>query len=51
MAALRIAVRDIAAAQAAVKAAGVQSQERMGRIVVPPTEAMGATVVFEPAAG
>jgi catechol 2,3-dioxygenase-like lactoylglutathione lyase family enzyme len=51
MAALRIGVRDIAAAQAALKAAGVPSQERMGRIVVPPTEAMGATVVFEPAAG
>jgi Glyoxalase-like domain len=51
MAALRIAVRDMAAAQAALRAAQVPAQERMGRIIVAPEQAMGATVVFEPAAG
>jgi hypothetical protein len=51
MAALRIAVGDTAAAQAALRTAQVPSQERMGRIIVAPQQAMGATIVFEPAAG
>jgi catechol 2,3-dioxygenase-like lactoylglutathione lyase family enzyme len=49
MAALRIAVRDFAAAVTAVQAGGIVAQMRMGRIVVGPEVATGATLVFEPA--
>jgi catechol 2,3-dioxygenase-like lactoylglutathione lyase family enzyme len=49
MAALRIAVRDFAAAVTAVQAGGIVAQMRMGRIVVGPEVATGATLVLEPA--
>jgi len=49
IAALRFSVRDFGAAIAALKAGGVDAQMRMGRIVVAPQAAMGATLVFEPA--
>jgi hypothetical protein len=47
IAALRIAVRDMAAAKAALREGGVAAAEVMGRLVVGPGLAMGATVVFE----
>lgn len=49
LAALRVTVRDVAAAVKALQAAGVPASMRMGRIVVGPQAAMGATLVFEPA--
>ena len=47
IAALRFAVRDFSAAITALKAGSVDAQVRMGRIVVAPHSAMGATLVFE----
>jgi catechol 2,3-dioxygenase-like lactoylglutathione lyase family enzyme len=49
IAALRLAVRDFGMAVNTLKRADVKAQMRMGRIVVPPEVAMGATLVFEPA--
>ncbi|MBX6424825.1 MAG: VOC family protein [Variibacter sp.] len=49
IAALRLAVGERDEAEAALAAAGPVS-ERMGRLVVPPARAHGATLVFEPAA-
>ena len=49
LAALIVSVRDMAAAEALVKQADVPAATRMGRLVVGPQAAMGATVVFEPA--
>jgi Glyoxalase-like domain len=49
LAALRFAVRDFGAAIDALKRGGVEASVRMGRIVVAPQTAMGATLVFEPA--
>lgn len=49
MAALRLTVRDFGAAVAALQAGGIAAQMRMGRIVVGPQVAIGATLVFEPA--
>ena len=49
MAALRLAVRDFGAAVTALQAGGVAAQMRMGRIVVGPEVAAGATLVFEAA--
>src|SRR5215475_1368567 len=48
LAALRFAVRDIAASIGALKRADVTAQVRMGRIVVGPDVAMGATMMLEP---
>jgi hypothetical protein len=48
LAALRFGVRDFGAAVAALKAGSIEASVRMGRIVVPPTIGMGATLVFEP---
>jgi catechol 2,3-dioxygenase-like lactoylglutathione lyase family enzyme len=48
LAGLRFLVRDFPATVAALQNAGVEAQVRMGRIVVGPHVAMGATLVFEP---
>lgn len=48
LAALRITVRDFAAAVKALQAADVPASVRMGRIIVAPPAAAGATLVFEP---
>jgi catechol 2,3-dioxygenase-like lactoylglutathione lyase family enzyme len=47
LAAAKFAVRDLAAARAALKTAGVAATEHMGRLVVAPDTALGATLVFE----
>jgi catechol 2,3-dioxygenase-like lactoylglutathione lyase family enzyme len=47
LAALVFGVRDFSATVAALKDAKVGASVRMGRIIVPPAEAMGATIVFE----
>ena len=49
LAAIRIAVSDMGAAVRHLQANGVPAEMRMGRIVVPPSAVMGATLVFEPA--
>jgi len=46
LAALRFAVRDLDAAQAALKAGGVDAKSHMGNLVVAPENARGATLVF-----
>ena len=45
---LRIAVDDIEATAALLQAAGVGFARRGGRLVLPPAEAFGATLVFAP---
>ncbi len=47
IAALRITVRDLQALRAMLAAARIPMIEHMGRIVIAPTDAMGATLVFE----
>jgi catechol 2,3-dioxygenase-like lactoylglutathione lyase family enzyme len=47
LAAVRVKVRDFGAAIAAMQGAGVAASVRMGRLVVAPQTAMGATLVFE----
>ena len=47
LAAIRFAVRDKAAAMAALKSSGIAASERNGRVVVPPDAAHGATLIFE----
>ena len=47
LAALRIAVRDIDRARATLATAGVAFGERMGRLIVGPSAAMGAAIVLE----
>lgn len=47
LAALRFGVRDLGAAMAVMRAAGIAATERMGRAVVGPDVGMGATLVFE----
>ena len=49
LAALIVSVRDSARATAVLEAAKVPAANRMGRIVVGPRDAMGATIVFEQA--
>jgi hypothetical protein len=49
IAALRIAIRDFGEATRTLQAGNIGGRMRMGRIVVPPSVAMGATLVFEPA--
>jgi catechol 2,3-dioxygenase-like lactoylglutathione lyase family enzyme len=44
--ALRIATIDLAAAAVRLKGEGIAFVERMGRLVVPPSEACGAALVF-----
>jgi hypothetical protein len=48
LAALRFTVRDFAAAVKVLQAANVPASVRMGRIIVGPQAATGATLVFEP---
>jgi hypothetical protein len=48
-AALRFGVRDPSAPVAALSAGGIPFSSHMGRTVVEPGTAMGATLVFEPA--
>jgi hypothetical protein len=47
LAALRLAVRELSAAQKCLQAGGVPASLHMGRVVVGPQPAMGATLVFE----
>jgi hypothetical protein len=49
VAALRLAVQDMAAAEKSLQAAGVPLAQRLGRIIVAAQSAMGATLVFEQA--
>jgi hypothetical protein len=49
LAAIRLAVSDLAQVGAILGKAGIAAAERMGRLVVPPTAAMGATLAFEAA--
>ena len=49
LAAIRLAVGDLAKARAMLDKAGMAATERMGRLVVPPSAAMGATLAFEAA--
>jgi catechol 2,3-dioxygenase-like lactoylglutathione lyase family enzyme len=49
LAAVRIVVAEMGTAVRHLQSAGVRAEMRMGRIVVPPTVALGATLVFEPA--
>ena len=46
-AALRFGVRDLIATQAAMRASGTAARTHMGRLVVEPGIAMGATLAFE----
>jgi hypothetical protein len=47
--ALRFAVLDIAQTEFAHRKNGIASQTHVGRLVVPPDTAFGATLIFEPA--
>jgi hypothetical protein len=49
LAALVLTVRDLAATTALLAKAGVPAAARMGRVVVSPQVAMGATIAFAPA--
>jgi hypothetical protein len=51
LAALRLSVEQPDMARATLRDAGIDCSDVMGRIVVPPEQAMGATVVFEPLQG
>lgn len=44
---LRLSVPDIDAVERALKSGGVASHRHMGRLVVPPQAAFGATLIFE----
>jgi catechol 2,3-dioxygenase-like lactoylglutathione lyase family enzyme len=47
LAAARFSVRDLAATRGCLEKSGVAASDHMGRIVVPPTAAHGAILVFE----
>jgi hypothetical protein len=47
--ALRFEVADMAQAEASHRQNGVASRRQMGRLVVPPDVAHGATLIFETA--
>jgi hypothetical protein len=49
--ALRFEVDDIAAAETLHRQGGVASQRHVGRLVIPPDVARGATLIFETAKG
>jgi hypothetical protein len=49
LAALIVSVRDMAVAEALMKKADVPAATHMGRLIIGPQAAMGATIVFEPA--
>jgi hypothetical protein len=42
-------VADIGRAEAALKASGIAAERHVGRLVVPPDLAYGATLIFETA--
>jgi hypothetical protein len=48
LAALRVAVRDLEAAATVLRASGIAACNHMGRLIVGPQSALGATLVFEP---
>jgi catechol 2,3-dioxygenase-like lactoylglutathione lyase family enzyme len=48
IAALRIGVADVAAVRARLASQGVSASEKMGRLIVPPQQAHGAALIFEP---
>jgi Glyoxalase-like domain len=48
LAALRVTVRNPDAAARTMRNSGIATTERMGRVIVGPDIAMGATLVFEP---
>ncbi|MGP0094569.1 MAG: VOC family protein [Xanthobacteraceae bacterium] len=47
LAAVRLAVRDFGAAISTMQAASIAASVRMGRLIVAPQTAMGATLIFE----
>jgi catechol 2,3-dioxygenase-like lactoylglutathione lyase family enzyme len=47
--AIRFAVADIGRAEATIAAGGIAPQRHVGRLVVPPEKAFGATLIFEAA--
>jgi hypothetical protein len=47
MAALRLAVTDIAGVETILADGGIAASKRMGRVIVPPAQAHGAAIVFE----
>ena len=47
--AIRFAVPDIARAEAALVSGGIKPRRHVGRLVVPPAQAFGATLIFEAA--
>ena len=47
--AMRFAVADIGHAEATLAAGGIKPQRHVGRLVVPPDAALGATLIFEAA--
>ena len=47
--AIRFAVADIGHAEATLAASGIKPQRHVGRLVVPPEAAFGATLIFQPA--
>jgi hypothetical protein len=47
--AIRFAVGDIGHAEAALVSGGAKPQRHVGRLVVPPPQAFGATLIFETA--
>ena len=47
--AMRFEVADIAAVEAVLRQAGIASQRHVGRLVIPPDAAHGATLIFETA--
>jgi catechol 2,3-dioxygenase-like lactoylglutathione lyase family enzyme len=49
LAAAKFAVRDVAATRALLDKSGIAAAEHMGRLVVGPDSALGATIVFEAA--
>jgi hypothetical protein len=49
LAAAKFAVRDVAATRALLDKSGIAAAEHMGRLVVGPDSALGATLVFEAA--
>jgi catechol 2,3-dioxygenase-like lactoylglutathione lyase family enzyme len=47
--AIRFAVADIGRAEATLVSGGIRPQQHVGRLVVPPDQALGATLIFEAA--
>jgi hypothetical protein len=47
--AIRFAVADIGRAEATLASGGIKPQQHVGRLVVPPEQAFGATLIFEAA--